>query len=547
MSNLKTQAARFFIACTAILSFSAATYAAAPTSKDLDAAITSGDFGGYYANLTTWLNQKLPAKPADISEASMKALLGDAEFVTALDQRQLISQCSPTGIGQFAKAGEGQQKFLAWLLKNSAAMDLYLEGGGANSGQRCLPSLKLWKEILEADADSKEGIYLRLAIATALYPPPAKSYGSGVAIVPVDRYKHFKTAHQNHELFPTFDTLTVWEYGKIVSSWASDSDMAWARQMLNTWRPDLRNKQQVVNVVSEVWRRSSPFPYSAGFVTVMEGGGKCGPRSWFGAMICQAFGMPAQAMGQPAHSAVAVMSADPAGEPQPGRVWKMCYGRDWQFTHDGSGFLKEVDARNHVAEYSQAEHLRWLASATEPKGQVAALNGVAVQILPPSKEAFPGIHPVAAVNAQPADKSAAGNSATGNPEQPVAARPGVMHLEAASFSKMSGVSVHDCFTGGKQVNFGKSIESSWVDYPIDVPAAGEYELVLKVATPNREQKFAVGTDATKLATVNIPNTHGLWGTTDPVSIKLNKGPATLRISAPFQRGVAVRWLELKSK
>jgi len=40
---------------------------------------------------------------------------------------------------------------------------------------------------------------------------------------------------------------------------------------------------------------------------------------------------------------------------------------------------------------------------------------------------------------------------------------------------------------------------------------------------------------------------GLWGMTPAVDIKLDKGPQTLRISAPCQREVAVRFRHPKSK
>jgi len=47
--------------------------------------------------------------------------------------------------------------------------------------------------------------------------------------------------------------------------------------------------------------------------------------------------------------------------------------------------------------------------------------------------------------------------------------------------------------------------------------------------------------------VKVPNTTGLWGTTPPVEIRLEKGRQVLRVSAPYQRGVAVRDLTLKAK
>lgn len=180
-----------------------------------------------------------------------------------------------------------------------------------------ISALELWSKLYDSDPDSREGLYLKLAIATAQCPPPATIYGSKVAIDPVERYKHYKTAHKNGELFPIFNNLTVWEYQKVVSDWSSDRGLVWARQILNTWRPDLRANQQVHKIVNGVWRRNSPFPFTDGFVSVMAGGGKCGPGSWFGRLTCRAFGIPTVGVGQPAHAAFAAKAADPSSDSPP--------------------------------------------------------------------------------------------------------------------------------------------------------------------------------------------------------------------------------------
>ena len=540
-------------------------YAWEPDANDLDTAINSGDFGGYFSKITTWLNQKAPAEPDRISEEAMKAILKDPVFRNTLNQRQLMSAHGVDNIKVFAQADQGSRTFLAWLLRNTEAMDLYLEGvlpAGIAARERntyTLPvaALDIWKKILNADPDSKQGIYLKLAIATAVAPPGSGNRGAGQRepfADPVDRYKHFKSAHKNKELFPSFNDLTVWEYQKVVSSCASDGDLAWAREMINTWRPDLRIHEQVVNSTSEVWRRNSPFPYTDGFKSVLAGGGKCGPRSSWAVMICQAFGIPAIGVGQPAHACVAYKAHDPSLEPQPGSVWKVAYGRGWQVSKleglSGPDFLAGVEARSRVAEFAQVEHLRWLASALASKEQADAVMGVARRIQQSALAATTD-HTASEKAAeaekelQPEAKAAKAPATT--PQAPVKVSPGGTRVEAAAFSNMSGVCVYDCFTGGKQVNFQKNMPSSWVDYTLDVPATGTYALQMRTAAPNFDQVLDIGSGTNKLATVKVPNTTGLWGTTEAVDVKLDKGIQTLRVSAPFQRGVAVRWLELKSK
>ena len=259
------------IAGALLCSLSAPLQAWEPTTTALDAAIKTGDFAGYLAAATAWLNQKFPAKP---DQNALAALLKNPVFLSVLDQGQLIAKTGADKLGAFAKAGPANQAFLSWLLKNTQAMELYLEGlvpiglaaREANTYKLDTAALEIWKKILNADPDAKEGIYLKLAIATAIAPPGSVNIGAGGAKTPADpvvRYKYYKTAHQNKELFPSFDHLTVWEYSKIVCSGASDSDLTWAREMVNTFQPNLRADEMVVNSTSFVWRRAVPAPFCA--------------------------------------------------------------------------------------------------------------------------------------------------------------------------------------------------------------------------------------------------------------------------------------------
>ena len=546
MNTLKTQAVRWLVVCGMSLLLPMNLHAWEPGAKDLDAAISAGDFAGYYSNISAWLSQKVPADPGKISDATAKALLKDPVFANTLDQRQLISKLGVDKLGAFAKADPANREFLAGLLKNTQVMDMFLEAAGPtpiadrekNSYTVPVETLDAWRKILNTDPDSKSGIYQKLAIATAIAAPHIRPSE------PMGRYNLYKSAHKNKELFPSFDNLTVWEYTKVVSVQASDRDITWAREMINTWRPDLRIKEQVVESTREVWRRNSPHPYTD-MPSVLEGGGKCGPRSRWAVFVCQAFGIPAIGVGQPSHACVAAKSAYPEMQPQPGSAWKVHQGGGWQVSKlDGTTgplFLEAVEERSHAAEFSQIEHLRWLASALASKAQADAVMSVAAKLRP---QAAP--QQAAAKTTPPAESKAAPEPAT-LPEAPLAVAPGVLHVEAEAFSKMSGIFVYDCFTGGKQVNFQKNMEESWLDYTVDVPATGTYAVEMRVAAANVGQVLDISSGANKLATINIPNTTGLWTTTQAVNMKLDKGAQTLRISAPFQRGVALRWLELKSK
>ena len=144
-------------------------------------------------------------------------------------------------------------------------------------------------------------------------------------------------------------------------------------------------------------------------------------------------------------------------------------------------------------------------------------------------------------------KAAAAAKSDFKPERPIKVAPGVIHVEAEDFFTKSNVGLENCYTGGKQVNPQKNMNSTWIDYSINVPASGVYGLTMRVAAPNYKQVLNISSGKDNLATIKIPNTTGLWKTTKEVPLKLKKGTQTLRLSAPFQRGIAVRWFELKSK
>jgi hypothetical protein len=545
-----------------LLSLPVTIYAWEPNAKDLDATINSGDFSGYFANISTWLDQKTPLDPGKITQATMTDLIKDPVFRNALDQRQFMVAHGVANISAFAKV-EANRTFLAWVMKSTQLMDLYLEAvvstaGQIDDGAIGIAALERWHKLYTEDPDSREGIYLKLAMATALWPPGGRCTYRDEVIDWMGRYKHFKAAHQNKELVPSFDHLPVCDYGRVINSTAADTDLAWGRQMVRSWRPDLLEKEQIHKIVSEVWRRASPIPFDNGYITVMEGGGKCGPRGAFGAFICQAFGIPAITVGQPAHFCFAARADYPGEEPQPGSVWKVYQGRGWHVSDCGGNmwgpqFLAEMTKRYRTAELSMIAHLSWLASTLSSKQRADAARDLAVKVRKPVNTSDPLGVPAAEVDVVTAVKSP--TTAAVVQEELFKAAPGVIHVEAETFAgsfaepaypaeQNGAVFVHDCYTGGKQVYFQRNMKISWVDYVIDVPQTGTYSMEVMLAAANRNQVLDVSCGTEKLGTINIPGTTGLWKKMAPVDIKLEKGKQTLRISAPMERGIAIRWFEL---
>jgi len=390
--DFRKEIVRLLVVCVLPMSLTARMSAFSPNTNDLDTAISSGDFNGYFTSISLWLSQQLPSDTARISQNTLKHALSDPVFANTLAQRQLLFQTGVESMGHFAKASQENRAFLKWILKDTKAMELYLEGG-APSGNRPIAvfppqegnpaeSLSIWGKIFSRDPDSKEGTCLKLAIATGLAcAVPNNTLGTTEPIEPFSRYNHFKSAYRNNELFPIFNNLSVWEYRMVLNASdnvaASDSDLAWAREMIATFRPDLRTQDKVSHVGGLLEYKEPEEAHN--YRELVRVGGMCGAISFTGAMACQAFGMPALIMGQPEHCAFAYEIA-------PG-IWNI--GNDisgWdQSQYCGipmSYFRLEAEARLNQASFSQVQHLKWLAETLASADQAKAVLKTALKINP---------------------------------------------------------------------------------------------------------------------------------------------------------------------
>jgi len=582
---MKTAYSRLITVCMLALAIPGVVFAWEPGPRELDAVIKSGDFAAYFANISKWLDQKAPSAPGKMTEAALAALLKEPVLRNALDQRRFIETHSTTNLSAFVKdAAKG--KFLTWVMNSTEIMDLYMEPAATG-----IDALERWFKLYTDYPDTHEGMYLKLALAAAICPPGGGGqYRSTEPIEWEKRFKNFKTAHAQKLLVPSFDHLTVGDYGKCLNCIGADTDIDWARRMIKAWRPDLLEKEQIHKIVSEVWRRWSPFGFTNGFITVMEGGGKCGPRGTFGQFVCNAMGVPAIGVGQPQHCTFAARCDYPETEPQVGSIWKVYQGRGWEYSDCGGNtygpeWVERTTREYRIGERSLIAHMRWLASSLSSKERADAILALATKVPKPVNTQAPMGVPASEVdvvfagkgaktdpakkdvpidfNAEGPGASTSASHTLGRPpkvvEEPIAVVPGVIHVEAETFTNSfadplypaeqeGSVFVFDCATGGKQIYFQRNMKVSWVDYSIDVPEAGTYALELMYAVANRDMILEVGNGTEKLATASIPGTTGLWRKMDPADIKLNKGVQSLRITSPSgQRGISIRWLELKLK
>jgi len=89
---------------------------------------------------------------------------------------------------------------------------------------------------------------------------------------------------------------------------------------------------------------------------------------------------------------------------------------------------------------------------------------------------------------------------------------------------------------------------------VEVPKSGIYGLTMRAAVVNFEQSIEVAVGAGEPVSVGVPNTHGLWGTTPEVDVRLEKGTQTLTLTRPpspdapaFAKGTRAAVLRIESE
>jgi hypothetical protein len=200
---------------------------------------------------------------------------------------------------------------------------------------------------------------------------------------------------------------------------------------------------------------------------------------------------------------------------------------------NGNKFLEIVRDRQYAEDFSQAEHLRWLADALKSKEQASAVKGVAEQIRKNPK-GLRTEHKLTCVRYPPPQE-----------EKPWPSVAGVQHIVASEWLKADKASRIASFDFGKQVNFQKNSEG-WVEYKVNVPKAQTYGITIGHAVANGNCRVRIYAGDTKVGWMPLNNTSGLWGKTKEVDFELPQ-TETLRFVFPFQRGVAVKWFELRAK
>ena len=510
------------------------------------------------------------AKASEMTAA--KALLTKLSPVLASDKLDatilkgaVLSGATPRGLAEFAQQGKTHEAMVDKLLAETGFMKQMLEAGGAKFGKYG-KALEIYTAIRKASPKSGEGTLQRLALAMSLEHASPVAQGNAkdqtyapTTVDPVIRYMHYEKAFLDGELDPAFKDFTTWEMRMAVDCNAPDSVLAWGREMLRTYRPDH------VYTPDYGWRYSASvrtdvaygsqnvqfdLPSLHEYQNILRNGGVCGRRAFFGRFILQASGIPTWGVTQHKHAALSHWT--PKG-------WVVNLGAGFEHSwwdkdeapRSGSDFLMETQAREHGQEYLKVLRAQWVSAAlgeqayNDRKGipggfwsslsryQSAALASSAVSLGPLGQEL--------AEASESKEKQFAGQPKASPSEQKVEiTKNGAITIPAAAISKSPGrFAAMKSFVGGMQIHCTGGFKA---DYSLDVPRAGKYAMVAKVATVQEGQKFNIGVnDAKSPMEIAVPYTTGVWQDTKPVEVTLGSGKNVLNVAlVDGSRGVTVK-------
>ncbi len=483
----------------------------------------------------------------------------------------VLTEATAHGLAEFAQQGAAQEKLLEQLLSDSDLMMQMVVADGANGGKYGR-AMEIYSAILQTSPKAKEGVFQRLALAVSLeFAVPLKQQNpesqadAPATVDPVKRYQSYEKAYLNGELDPAFATLSVWEYRMVVDGLEPDQTLAWGREMLGNYRPDLISMpdyrwRYVKAVATEIRYGSQDCKFDRPdlqvYQNILMNGGVCGRRAFFGRFILRAFGIPTLARPQKGHAALAHWT--PEG-------WVVFLGAGWGSGWTKTRYNKDLDflamtqARSLGKPFLEVQRAQWIGTAVGEKptygfltGDPGFWNSVALyeqrEMIQKNKAvalAAVGEDIGEANESKEKDVIQAVSFADAD-RKVVTGNDGTITIPAAACSKPTTSTGKILFMpsnlGGKQLHYSRNGKAEDFEYTFDAPAAGKYALTARVVTPSWKQHLLVATNGTTTPTdIALPFTVGAWEKTQPVEIDLVKGPNLLR----FSRTEPVNGLSIK--
>ncbi|HJW15682.1 MAG TPA: carbohydrate-binding protein, partial [Flavisolibacter sp.] len=120
-----------------------------------------------------------------------------------------------------------------------------------------------------------------------------------------------------------------------------------------------------------------------------------------------------------------------------------------------------------------------------------------------------------------------------------------IHIEAEKWSAMSGVATENTTDVGGTQDVGWIDKNDWIEYSVNVPAAGPYTISFRLASPYTGSQFEVKNGAAVLSTIAVPFTTSwqVWQTVSK-TVNLAAGTQTIRLQSVSTAGWNINWLEI---
>jgi hypothetical protein len=513
------------------------------------------------------------AKAQQLTLTAATPVLGEAAGILASDRLDkklvrcaVLANATPRGLAEFAQQGKEQQELVDKLLADDGLMLRMLEAGGAKGGNYGR-AMQIYTGIQKASQRAGSGILGRLALGTSLELAEVKSTeaeGGTTPIDPIKRYLSYEKAFLNGELDPAFKDMTVWECRMITNAPETDEELVWGREMLRNYRPDIVFEPDYKWRYSKIVRTDVPYKDpvwepdapTTKMQQLVNGGGKCGPRAWFGRFALRCFGIPVWGVKQKGHAALSHWT--PEG-------WTINFGAHWRTNwwedRGGEDFLLESQAREHPADYAKVLRAQWIGDALGEKktdGRRSGIGGLwnvialnqkrsIVATAKPREVALAG-EDLAESNVSSKAEFVMKTEIRPDDRKISVGRDGVITIPAASCSKpvnnTANIQFMKSFSGGMQLHVR---EGEAFEYVVEAPTAGRYVLTAKVVSIHKDQQLSLTSDGLKTPLeIPIPYTLGKWEDTKPLAIELVKGRNVLRFSrkAP-NSGVTVKQFTLR--
>jgi hypothetical protein len=534
-------------------------------SKDKEAAAKAHAAATEALALAT-TNAQAPAKAV---LANVAAFLASDKLDASLVKCVVLAEATPRGLAEFAQQGSAQAALVAKLLADTELMKRMVMADGASGGNYG-QAMAIHAAIHQASAKAASGVLERLALAVSLehavpvaQSNPQAQTDAPATVDPVKRYLHFEKAFLAGELDPGFKDLTVWEYRNVVNGNEPDWTLAWGREMLRNYRPDIIANpddrwRYVEAVKTEVkygsQEQKNDLPTLQQYQNIINTGGVCGRRAFFGRFILRCFGIPTLARPQPGHATLVHWT--PAG-------WVINLGAGWGWgTINGNAdtdFLAMTQAREVAAEFPEVQRAQWVGTAlgeTKASGFGGAAtgfwNGVALYrqraIIEKAKAvtlAAVGTD-IGEANESKEKEVVKAVTVTAADKQITVSPNGVITIPAAACSKPTNstgkIRFMNSNLGGLQLHYSRLGNAEPFEYTFDAPAAGKYALSARVVTVSPDQQLLVAANgAPEPVAITAPYTIGKWEQTQPVEVLLAKGQNLLRFTRPEPvRGMTIK-------